>query len=178
MPHEEYVHNRILAIQWDEFTDMIKQKLMFMFYHPEYSLLKKVNFKCRDILKIIGKFIVDKNFIVEIDTNQVINRVRLSNKPFSVENENAKNLGTVPDTLACWDNRMSPAGILMFYGADNLQTAIQETYPVYKNYYSLGRFVPSKKIYLVDVTKKFDVPVFTMRKSDMKDIFMDLWLIL
>ena len=38
----------------------------------------------------------------------------------------ASQLGTVPEELAFRSNRMSPAGIPIFYGADNSDSAIEE----------------------------------------------------
>lgn len=160
----------ILTVEWLEFSTKIKHKCRFMNYHPQ-SILEENDKYCNDILEVVGKFIIEKFLISEVETRQFIKRVRLSEEPIG-QSLNAQSLGTVPQELAYWDNRMSAAGISMFYGAQDLKTAIQETDPKNKNYYCVGEFLPSRKMFLVDFTKEIEVPsIYEEKLGTYRDIY-------
>jgi len=64
----------------------------------------------------------------------------------------AEQLGSPPESRAS-ANRMSPAGISMFYGATDLETAIAEIGAHSPDAYAVtGQFVPMRDIRLVDLT--------------------------
>lgn len=72
---------------------------------------------------------------------------------------NAKDLGTVPRARAKQANRMSPAGIPMFYGSQDPATAIEEVaYGAKRKHITAGRFVTSRECTVVDFTALPPVP--------------------
>jgi hypothetical protein len=78
------------------------------------------------MLSALGQLFKDYDLFGTIPTSQDLKRarvVRAGERP-----SHASELGTAPQTLAVSPNRMSPAGIPMFYGAFDAATAIAETY--------------------------------------------------
>jgi RES domain-containing protein len=64
-------------------------------------------------------------------------------------------VGTVPRKKAIFSNRMSPAGIPMFYGAEDEATAIAETYtpsPGTPAVVTVGKFRTARPAWVVDLT--------------------------
>ena len=66
-------------------------------------------------------------------------------------------LGPPPEEAAIQSNRMSPAGIPMFYGADDEETALRETYNC-PGYYVVGKFEIRRPGVLLDFTAIPPVP--------------------
>ena len=68
-------------------------------------------------------------------------------------------LGSPPEQLALLDNRMSPAGIPMFYAAEDERTAVLETYRPElssdRNNIVVSKWRPTRELILLDLT---DVP--------------------
>lgn len=79
-----------------------------------------------DILDSLEYIIKDIELIRKIPCSTEIRRVRIVNP--DIELSTAKELGSPPREFATMANRMSPAGISMFYGAFDIETAIKETY--------------------------------------------------
>jgi hypothetical protein len=73
----------------------------------------------------------------------------------------AASLGTAPSTLATRANRMSPAGVPMFYGALDEDTALAEIGNSPPGQRSLiGRWVPTRSLKVLDLTHLPDLPSF------------------
>ncbi len=70
----------------------------------------------------------------------------------------AGGLGTVPADKAKQPNRMSPAGIPLFYGAEEMDTAIQEVSDGTTQCVTAGRFQTSQPCTVVDFTALPEVP--------------------
>ncbi|MEV6827866.1 HEPN-associated N-terminal domain-containing protein [Amycolatopsis sp. NPDC051102] len=71
-----------------------------------------------------------------------------------------RDLGTIPSTLARQSNRMSPAGIPLFYGAEEQQTAIAEVSRLDSGFarVTVGQFEISAPCRVIDFTGFPDVP--------------------
>ncbi|WP_143264044.1 HEPN-associated N-terminal domain-containing protein [Amycolatopsis kentuckyensis] len=72
----------------------------------------------------------------------------------------SRDLGTIPATLARQSNRMSPAGIPLFYGAENERTAIAEVARLDSGFarVTVGQFEISAPCRVVDFTRLPEVP--------------------
>jgi hypothetical protein len=68
-----------------------------------------------------------------------------------------RRMGPPPHELARRPNRMSPAGIPMFYGAERAETALRETAQE-PGHFALGSFEVRKKLQLLDLRHPPPVP--------------------
>ena len=75
----------------------------------------------------------------------------------SQELSNAKALGSPPSYLAR-NNRMSGAGISMFYGAESEEAAIAEIKPGAEEAFTIGRWRPKRKLIYLDLPAAHPVP--------------------
>ena len=65
--------------------------------------------------------------------------------------------GPPPEDKALQSNRMSPAGIPMFYGCDDQDTALKETASG-PGFFAIGRFETLRNVTLLDLTKITSIP--------------------
>ncbi|WP_165739423.1 HEPN-associated N-terminal domain-containing protein, partial [Pseudoalteromonas sp. Z1A6] len=79
-----------------------------------------------EILDLVASIIKNLNMLKKIPTSQEIKRVRIVDD--YNEATTASHLGSPPLEYCKMANRMSPAGIPMFYGAFDIETSIKETY--------------------------------------------------
>ena len=75
------------------------------------------------MLDAVGELVLEFGLVTSVPTNTVIYRVRSHHKTETCRTREA--LGSPPDTKAV-SNRMSAAGISVFYGAFDLATAAVE----------------------------------------------------
>ena len=109
----------------------------------------------------LGEAVRALELVCEIGMEKPFFRARLSGRGETYTG--AGQLGTVPVEDATAANRMSPAGIAMFYGADDERTAIAEVYDESKDNEgtskaSVGTFRPSRPLRLVDVSGHISLP--------------------
>ncbi|MDB5925374.1 MAG: hypothetical protein JWN13_4310 [Betaproteobacteria bacterium] len=73
--------------------------------------------------------------------------------------EAALDLGPPPLEKATQSNRMSPAGVVMFYGSDQVQTALRETAQTLgSGTYALGEFFNAREIVILDLANLPGIP--------------------
>lgn len=79
---------------------------------------------------------------------------------------NSRELGAPPVQYATLPNRMSPAGISMFYGAFDKKTAIAETYEKSEKdkVAVCGRFQPTRDLLLIDLSRQEIPSIFDEEK--------------
>lgn len=117
-----------LSFKWQMFERMVKHEQRFTFFRkPEFSgeELSEDN-NLMDILTELGIKISEHNLCREIDKGVRIFRCRVLN-----EGEVADSFEKVtsPPQEKAKQSRMSPAGVPMFYGAFDRNTAITECFP-------------------------------------------------
>lgn len=143
---------------WMEFSEIIKHHVRYFFIgflkKEEISAIEKRPYL---ILTEIGKNIKKFNLIKTLPAGSEIIRVRLSDE---LLNSSAKELGPPPKQKTIYSNRMSPAGIPMFYGSMDEETAIAETLDKKnpKKYLYIAKFKTLKNLKLVDLTNLPDLP--------------------
>ena len=109
----------------------------------------------------VGEAVRTLGLIREIGTDQTFYRARLSVHGNTFES--AQETGTAPVEDATAANRMSPAGIPMFYASDYESTAIAEVYEVARDpcgtaKASVAAFKPSRPLHLIDLTGRTPLP--------------------
>ena len=83
--------------------------------------------------------------------------------------QTAAELGPPPREVANQANRMSPAGIPMFYGCDDEKTALKETASG-TGYYALGMFETTRPAVLLDLTDIPEVPGLFEAVPDFQEV--------
>ena len=165
--------DEVLAESWNEFCDAIKFNTRFVFW-----LLPKVDpyalgageISPADILHAIGRIVDQLELVYELPAGYRIWRAQTHNKPKI--KHSAKRLGTVPRDRAIAAHRMSPAGIPMFYGATDAETAVQEViYQTNDDYVTWCQFELTTDLAVVDLTNlppepsMFDPKMGSMRRE-------------
>jgi hypothetical protein len=124
---------------------------------------KKDNFdytvRVAEILDQIGKFIVSYNLIKIVTRGTTLFRCQQHQTTEYITT--AERLTSPPENVARFSNRMSPAGVSMFYGAYDSKIARQETLNTKdhdKRSYTIGGFTTNRRLRLVDLTKLTNIP--------------------
>ncbi|CAH0496406.1 RES family NAD+ phosphorylase [Novosphingobium sp. CECT 9465] len=88
-----------------------------------------------------------------------------------------RELGPAPRQFAA-QNRMSPAGIPMFYGAEEQKTARAETLKKPSARHAMGRFALTRAAKVLDITSSPTVSIFDSRRAHLYDwaLFMHQFL--
>ena len=143
-----------LNIKWKHFAEMVKHQQRFTFLankefdgHPsEYDN------GLFDILTKLGSMIHQFDICKRLDNATVIFRAR----PIEKDTPLTFNEITCPPDDCAKQNRMSPAGISMFYGAFDEETARKESTPQTrhdgKGRFLIGQFKQKRPLQLIDLT--------------------------
>ena len=151
---------------WRRFVEHVKHHTRYYFlsdpsahgpsdgWHPEELSVDEVP-------TYLGEAIRELELVREIGPDATLFRARLGSA--GEEFQGARQLGTAPTGNAIWPNRMSPAGIAMFYGAADRRTAIAEVYeperdPSRTAKASAGAFNSSRPLHLIDLTGVLELP--------------------
>ena len=109
------------------------------------------------ILAEIGKLIGNMDLLRTLPEGYSLWRAR-PHKENTVE-WGAEDLGTAPKEFATQANRMSPAGIPMFYGSEDLETALKEVAPrTTAGFATAGLFKTDRQRTVIDFTQLDPVP--------------------
>jgi hypothetical protein len=113
-----------LNLSWEMFCEIVKHRSRFLFWREtadsESELLPPAK-----MLEALGEFCRDANLVTTLPARSRLFRARRqpSRKKLSTVSE----LGPPPQSVAATSNRMSPAGIVMFYASQDSETALRET---------------------------------------------------
>lgn len=148
----------VLNYAWSDFVDLVKYSSRYVFLNHSPSE-KDRDFNDYDsinpikILEIIQNGIIDHQLTSTIKPGGPIFRARFHDANESVLT--ARHLGTPPPEMAALANRMSPAGIPMFYGAIDKKTAASEAWSkqAKNTILTIGEFTPTRELRMVDLTK-------------------------
>lgn len=152
-----------LASGWDRFKEIIKHHSRFFFLRPDddgYHFGPEI--EPHDMLDAIASVVVDKlreyRLIRSLEPDTELIRVRLDAE---VQHKSASALGAPPAKFATQSNRMSPAGVPMFYGAYDVETALAETFDpdISKDaIVSVGIFKPVRELRILDLANLPEPP--------------------
>ncbi|HEX8513014.1 MAG TPA: HEPN-associated N-terminal domain-containing protein [Allosphingosinicella sp.] len=159
---EYYIGDKSQRLEWgwDRFKQVVKHQTRYVFLAPdEDDGLAEV--PPSRMLAAIGETVIDEladlNLIKEIDVATDLFRVRVGDEPFHT----GADIGTPPAQYANQANRMSPAGIAMFYGAFDVDTARAETLdPQHdgEQTLSIGTFRSTRSLRVLDLADLPDIP--------------------
>lgn len=145
---------------WDWFKQVVKHHTRYVFLTPDESD-RMVEVPPSKMLAAIGATVNDEladlSLINEIPIDTDLVRIRIGEKEFHA----AEEVGTPPAESANQPNRMSPAGIAMFYGAFDVDTAKAETFDPNQHagqILSIARFRPTRALRVLDLADLPDIP--------------------
>lgn len=113
---------------WRDFTELVKHSRRYTFSTYGESLdpeLAELMWSPNNVLRNIGKLVQDMGLLVQIKPGTSFWRVRLHDAEKQLDIP--KDYTSPPSQHARYSNRMSPAGVPMFYGTDDFETAVLET---------------------------------------------------
>ena len=151
---------------WESFCDHTKHKTRFVFFKERRVRRRKYDgpeeWKGQSvpyhILLDLGSMVKTNKLIRILPKGTRIVRARQHST--TVSYSLAKDLGTPPEDKAS-QSRMSPAGIPMFYGATDENTAFAETFDsaaTAKDVVTFGTFRTARAFLMLDLTDVPDVP--------------------
>ncbi|BDH47629.1 hypothetical protein TUM12370_36730 [Salmonella enterica subsp. enterica serovar Choleraesuis] len=141
---------------WREFSQFIIHSARFVFYkalEKRNDSLDYDEINPADILDILGHLAVDLELITKTSANVSLFRSRIMAQDITLTR--AAELGPPPSEFAMMPNRMSPAGIPMFYGAFDRETTLAETLSGNEpagNKAICGEFKTTRPLKLLDLT--------------------------
>jgi hypothetical protein len=164
-------YNDALRMGWQKFSHSLKHECRYFFhekrddiYNPSESI---------DTVEILHHL---KDSINELCLIQVIsqgtNIFRAHISGLDEKLSGAERLGSPPVAYAKLPNRMSPAGISMFYGAYDINVAITETYkPTPKEKKAtVAKFCPTRDLNVIDLSNVLPVPsIFDSQNRDKRE---------
>jgi len=143
-----------LVYSWERFSNLIKHERRYFFlyerrdrendYDREYLGPSK-------LLQFIGETVRDFDLIKTIKQGSLTYRARHLKSGENLQSPH--DLGPPPKEKATWSNRMSPAGIVMFYASDDPATAIAEIDDDPNVGIVVGTFRVTKAIQVLDLTR-------------------------
>ena len=143
-----------LNIKWKHFAEMVKHKQRFTFLaNKEFDgRPSEYDNGLFDILTELGSMINQFGICKNLDDDTLIYRAR----PIESETPLTFDEITSPPDDCAKQNRMSPAGVSMFYGAFDDETARKECTPLSghdgKGRFLIGQFKQKKELLFIDLT--------------------------
>jgi HEPN superfamily RES-like protein/RES domain-containing protein len=149
-----------LHFSWQGFCEVVKHRTRYFFLHKlesEQPFDERIS--PADMMEEIRKLFEEFELFLELPPSTDLFRARAASSGLCYTT--AAELGTAPREAARYPNRMSPAGIPMFYATLDEETAILETYDP-KNEenreIALARFRNVRPLHLLDLTSLPPIP--------------------
>ncbi|WP_410596146.1 RES domain-containing protein [Amycolatopsis sp. lyj-23] len=148
-----------LRFTWEQFRDKVRYSSRFVFLStPEEHSDHPDEFTTEEFLQKIDQVLRGHQTVLHVPAGRRFWRGRLTINPDDARAWRAPELGPPPRDLAS-NSRMSPAGVTMFYGADDIATAIAEIGAHSSQRYAVvGEFETTRDLTLLDLTTLPDVP--------------------
>ena len=151
-------HAEMLLHSWHHFSSIVKNKKRFLLHRtsPKPRNHSEELLDPTEVLDAIGDAIVQADSQVLRRTSDV-RLVRARRHKRSKRARTAKKLGS-PPSMHARHNRMSGAGISMFYGAETEHTAKAETPHGKGKAVTTGHWTPSRELVYVDLPAALPIP--------------------
>ena len=147
---------------WTDFVHLVKHRIRYLLFPPEMQVRDRYSETTApsEVLDQLGKLFLDMDLSCTLEAGTELFRVRIR-KPGQPRLSTLVELGPPPIDAARFANRMSPAGVSMFYAAFDEATALAETDdqrdcgPAEA---SIGVFKTTRDLNLLDLVSLPDVP--------------------
>jgi hypothetical protein len=147
-----------LRYAWDHFRDKVKHETRFVFLSiAEESSPHPDDFTSSEILEKLINIIQSRGVLTDVPAGRIFYRGRMVDKP-ELAGYDASTLGSPPPMVAS-ANRMSPAGISMFYGCDDIPTVVAEIGShTTKRFAVVGAFETTQPLQMVNLAALPPIP--------------------
>ena len=164
--------NIALQYAWNGFREKVKHETRFVFLSiPEESSAHPDDFTTSEILEKLIEIIQSQGVLKDIPAGHIFYRGRMVDQLDSAGYD-ALTLGSPPPMRAS-ANRMSPAGISMFYGCDDIPTVVAEIGShTAKRFAVIGAFESTRVLRMVDLVTLPPVP--SVFESDQRTHYYEL----
>lgn len=145
----------ILSYGWKGFVEQVKHRTRYLFLQElgEPDDADRETIPPGRMLDALGRLMQQFELYRTVPEGSVFYRARVHHPDQRLSTPNE--LGPPPRELAVMSNRMSPAGIPMFYGAVDEATAVAETFDPRREpqrLITIARFVTVRPLTLLDLT--------------------------
>lgn len=140
---------------WSAFREVVMHRRRFFFLDVDHSPDDTVVYRPREVLQAISEYADSEDLFLVMDPGTTL--VRARREGWRPHLKLAEELGPPPTKATKSSNRMSPAGISMFYGSDEEITALKEIESS-PGWYAVGRFETLRPAILLDLAKIPPVP--------------------
>jgi len=155
---------------WERFCNIIKHERRYFFLHQETKIDGDDDelLPPADVLKMLFSYAQRTNAFSVLSANSQFYRAR-HQRPDEESFTSASDLGPPPLDCATRPNRMSPAGIVMLYAAEDPSTAVAEIMRK-SGTYVIAEFVGDRDLLLLDLTHLPPAPtLFTEFPDDLEE---------
>jgi hypothetical protein len=154
LPHEE------LIFDWEQFSNQVKHNTRYMFFRMRRRASTDTYEEHRELYEILfslGDITCNFGLIETVPVNTAFVRARAHNRRENFSG--VQDIGPPPENKTV-SSRMSPQGIVMFYGAMDEQTAISEVHEKTKGkvYITSAVFRNSKPFKILNLANLSPVP--------------------
>lgn len=153
--------DRALRFRWESFREKVMHRSRFVFLStPEEHSDHPDEYTTAEFLQKVDQVLATYGTVQTVPTGRKFWRGRLAADEVEARSwNNASELRPPECRDLASNNRMSPAGITMFYGADDIATAIAEIGAhAPQRYAAVGQFETTRDLTLVNLTALPEVP--------------------
>ena len=141
-----------ISFSWEKFCNTIMHERRFFFLDYDPDPFDREAYRASQVLRKVFEYAQLIDLIKPLPSGTKLCRARWEGcRPHL---QTPQELGPPPPKMATQSNRMSPAGISMFYACDEQQTALAETKEG-PGYFALGQFETLRAATLLDLC---DIP--------------------
>lgn len=172
-PYRMRAHE-VYSYGWESFVELVKHERRY-FFAGTPAITEEENISPEELLHFIATHCSRQRMIKKLPRGAQFYRCR-KEKPGETFVE-PRELGPAPHQFAA-QNRMSPAGIAMFYGAEQKTTARAETLKKASARHAMGLFGLSREVNVLDITSSPIISIFDSRRAHLYDwaLFMHRFL--
>ena len=150
-------HSEVLFLSWSRFSDLAKTDKRYFWHRPAVPAGRHDELLSpAEVPDAIGAAITRTNYQM-LKQSADLRIVRARAHCPSKRPRTAKQLGSPPSTVA-ENNRMSGAGISMFYAAESEATATAEIRPDPKKAVTVSSWTPSRELVYLDLLAAQPIP--------------------
>ncbi|MBP2327685.1 hypothetical protein JOF56_008070 [Kibdelosporangium banguiense] len=144
--------SQALGWGWNAFCEKVKHTSRFVFLSaPEQPPRRPGDFTTVELLEKLEKIILDHDTLLPVPAGRIFWRGRKVDSPGRLaQYGTAAALGSPPRAKAS-NSRMSPAGISMFYGSDDIDTVVAEIGHDARRYVIVGAFETTRDLTLLNL---------------------------
>lgn len=168
--------NVALYYAWHQFCEKVKRETRFVFLSiPEEHSDHPDEFTTREILDKLMEIVQSRKILIDVPVGRIFYRGRMVDEP-ATSAFDASKLGSPPPDKAS-ANRMSPAGISMFYGCDDVATVVAEiSSHTQRQFAVIGVFETVRPLRLVNLAASPVIPsVFDLNGRKLYYELLFLW---